>query len=122
MTIPVVAMSAGDDGDVGLGLGFVVERKRRLLADRPSGAECGTQPLGDDRHADGMAAPLRLGDDQLSADQLDGLVVPEHTDLRETFVLTARPSSPAHGIRRHGHRLYRPPLTRSMSVNGDTVP
>jgi hypothetical protein len=70
MVVPVVAKAAGHHGDVRFGLGLVVECQRALPPDLPPWPERGTQRFLDRAEGGKVTTALRLGDDQLPAEQL----------------------------------------------------
>jgi hypothetical protein len=91
----IVARSARNNGNVRLGLGFVVRRDRELHAYRPSGAERGSQRVGRQLSGHRVGRALRLSHDQAAREQLDGLVLVEDTQLDQPVVFLARPAARA---------------------------
>src|SRR5262245_45648498 len=87
----IVRVPAAHHGDVRLRGRFVVERKWILNAYDPARRQCCAQRIT--RHFDRgcMRAALRLGDDQLPADELDRLAF-ERADVDEPLVFNAPPA------------------------------
>src|SRR5262249_53782699 len=96
---------APDNREIGLGLGIRVERQRQLNSDAPAGSERplerGLREL--DRHS--MAAPLRLADDELPAEQLQAFVRREGSRSDQPIVLGAREAPRPDEVRRHDASL-----------------
>jgi hypothetical protein len=91
----IVAGSARDDAGVGLRLGLVVERDGELGANRPALSERSSQGLLDELHRGRMRACLGLVDDQLSAEELDRLVLVEDPERDQMIILRACPAAGA---------------------------
>src|SRR5439155_7966268 len=72
--------------------GFLVERDRRLDPHGPPERQHGAQDGADDADRARVRAALRLGDDELAANQLERLAV-EHAEVDEPTVFGARPSA-----------------------------
>src|SRR5207244_6517433 len=104
MSAPAVDPGARHDGDVGLGLRFVVQRDGSLRAHEPARTERRTQRVLDQTDGRVVRLALRLADDQLAAQQLDRLARLEHADLDQPIVLGARPAAPAYALA-HGPTL-----------------
>src|SRR5207248_10875542 len=82
MRVAITGTRAPDNGDVGLRHRLRVERQRRLHPYDPARRQDGRQAVGD--HSDGgdVVTTLRLGNDQLAANELDGLAR-EHAEVDE---------------------------------------
>ena len=89
--LPVVARIAGHDRDIGLWLGFLVERHRHLRPDVPAGSERPFENALDQSNCRGVRAVLRLFDDQLATEQLDPIIGSEDLGFRQPIVLDPRP-------------------------------
>src|SRR3989442_15327457 len=91
MSAGVVAKASGDHGHVWLRLGFFIEGHRQLCTHVPACPKGHTQSLvhGPDRRA--VTASLRLGDDELTTNQLDRITGAEETALDQSVVLHALP-------------------------------
>src|SRR5690242_165598 len=89
MLATVVFDAALYDGDVGLRLGLIIEPDRSGGADVPTVAERRLEHPGRLYHGGVVLGALRLGDDQLTADQFDVLVLAEHAELDQPIVLGA---------------------------------
>jgi enoyl-CoA hydratase/carnithine racemase len=79
--------------DVRLGPGLIVEVDGQLAADSPAGAEGFSKRGVDQLDAERVGFSLRLGDDQLAADQLEALLRSENALLDEPLVLAPAPTS-----------------------------
>jgi hypothetical protein len=71
--IGVVARMAGHHREIGLGLGLVVERDRRLHTHEPAWWQHRAKRVVDPLDRGGVIRSLWLGDDQLAAEELDGI-------------------------------------------------
>src|SRR5688572_13642617 len=107
MRMSIIGMMAAHDGHVRLRGGFVVERKRILDTYDPARRQRRPQRIA--RHVDAgrMRAALRLGDDQLPADELDRLAL-QRADVDQSLVFNAPPA--LRGERRllHGRSVAMP--------------
>ena len=91
MRCPIVPGASWHHDQIRLGLGFVVEGHRRLEPHDPSRGHDGPQRIVDLGDRGGMVRALRLGDDELAADQLDGLAL-EHSEIHQPVVLRPLPA------------------------------
>jgi hypothetical protein len=94
----IVSRAAGHHHDVRLRLGFVVERNRILHPDEPPRAEGRALRFRGQGDGGGVRAPLRLGNDELATEQLDGLVLLEEPDRDQLVVLLAGPVTTADNV------------------------
>ena len=116
MVREIVARVAANDGEIWLGLRVGLDRDRVLLADQPARSEREPEGVGHERDGRRVRSVLRLGDDQLAADQLDGLVLPDDSEISEASVLLPRPWSESRRIRPHHAHATRDPTTPSTST------
>src|SRR5262245_43811722 len=113
----IIPRLPGNHDDIGLGLRFVVEGDGILQPDQPAVPE--GHPEGPRREGDGrrVRRALRLGDDELAAEQLDGLVLLKEADLDQLIVFPPGPVSVANWRGRHrldaSHRITRPSMSRA---------
>jgi len=84
---------AGHHGDVGLGLGVVIERDRKLRVDLPNVAKDAAQRGQYTADRGRVAAALRFSDHEQAVQQLQALAGLEHSQLDQTLVLSASPAS-----------------------------
>ena len=89
MGLPVITPRPRDHGSVRLRLRFVVESDGRLPSDDPATRKGFSQRVLDQAHRRRMRTVLRLGDEQLAADQLDSVAWLKETTLDEPLVLDA---------------------------------
>ena len=81
MSMAVVCRPSRHDDQIRFGLGFVIERYGLLDSDAPARREDRPQRIVDGADGRRMIGALGLGDDELTADELD--VVPlEYAQLR----------------------------------------
>src|SRR6266545_2810339 len=111
----VVPVGSRHDHHVGFWLRLLLERDRHLNPYRPSRTEAGSQRLLDEAHSRRMEGPLRLADDEVSAEQLEMLAGPEDPRVDEAIVHDPSPASRALGCRRHWSLRYRFPEEQSTS-------
>jgi cytochrome c553 len=88
----VVTKTPGHHGQVRLWFGLLIEREWPLAADFPASAERGAERLFRGPDGGEVATALRLGDDELPAEQLDGIPGPEEARLDQAVVLDALPA------------------------------
>ena len=100
--VAIVAGVAFDHGDVGLGLGAVVEGQRQLRAHVVAGAEHAPQGILDKAHRRRMPATLRSHREECSIDQLDPCLRSEHAGRDGAVVLDAAPVTGWKGCFGHG--------------------
>src|SRR5215470_4865678 len=88
----IVPPGARHDGQVGVGLGLVVERDGTLAADVPAGSERRTQRILGETDRRHMGAVLRLARQQVAGDELDVILGTKGTEANEPLVLEPRPA------------------------------
>jgi hypothetical protein len=104
MRFRVVVPGAAYDRQVGLGLRLVVEGDRHLHAHEPAGPEAGAQGVLDEAGRRRVEAADRLGDDEVSGEQLEMLARLEDAELDEAIVLGPGPAAGPRWIEHHpGH-------------------
>jgi len=113
--VAVVTAIAGHDHHVRLRLRFLVQRDGILDAHSPTRAEGDAQRVRRETDRRRVGTPLRLADDQLAGDQLDGLSGPEDAQLSEAIVFLSGPAPPLKRQRLHCARWYRPTMPASTS-------
>jgi hypothetical protein len=96
MRISIVTGVSRHHDQIRLGFRFVVEGHRRLKPHDPSGRHDGPQGVVDLGDRGGMVGALRLGDDELATDQLDGLAL-EHAEIHQPVVLRPLPAPQREG-------------------------
>ncbi len=116
MSGPVVAKGPGHRCEVRLGLRLVVERQRAPASDLPPGAEDGPQRLLGGAQRREVAAALRLGDDHLAPEELDGITGAKEARLDQAVILDARPASRPYVRAGHAKSLASP--SRPVNVPG----
>src|SRR5437667_42692 len=105
----VVVWASRNDGDVGLGLGIVVESDGPFPAHVPSRPERCLQGPGGLHDRGVVRRSFRLGDHELAADQLDVFVGLEDAQLDQPIVLGAAEAARSRLVTRHrGHRIGGP--------------
>src|SRR5437763_10666633 len=87
MTQHVVAKAAGHDGHIRFRLGLIVQSQGRLRANFPAGAERRTERFLDGPDGAEVAAALGLRDEELTANQFDGIARSEEAALDQALVL-----------------------------------
>jgi hypothetical protein len=102
---PIVAPRSRDYGDIGLWLGLLVESDRGLHSDHPATTKSFSQRVLCEAHRCRVRTVLGLGDNQLSADQLDSIAGLEKATFDEPLVLDPRPSTEAEIEVGHDARL-----------------
>ena len=80
---------AADDGDVGLGLGIIIERDRNLWPHVIPATERPIERDPDAKAGGRMTAALGLAEDEAPAKELDGVVLAEDASLDQRLVLEA---------------------------------
>ena len=85
----IVARRTAHDADIGLGLRTVVEDDRALRLDEPPVTERALQRLRRQEHRRPMRAMLRLLHEEMAVQQLDRIVLVEHTLVDQAAVLEA---------------------------------
>src|SRR5206468_3508310 len=106
MAAEKVAGAAPDHDEVWLRLRLVIQRDRILDADDPAWPKDRGQRSQRQAHGHCVRAALRLGDDKLARDQLDGIVLAEDTHVEQPPVLRPGPPPPASNrITHHEARL-----------------
>jgi len=118
MLAAVVVRGAGDDGDVGLGFGLVIEPDRSFRAHVPPWPEQRLQRSCRLHDRGVVRCALRLGDHELAADELDPLILVQHTELDHAVVLGPGEATRFRVIRRHrGHRIGGPRTGQRRSLD-----
>src|SRR5262249_13094596 len=93
MPAHVVAGVAGDHGQIGFGLGVLVEGDRTRRTHVPAVTERALERALRQLERDQMGRALRLTDDEQPVDQLDAVVGLEKPPFNETLVLDAAQTS-----------------------------
>src|SRR2546429_6115932 len=86
----VIRADSSHDGEVGLRHRLVVERHRHLSPHDPTGRENGSERIIGSADGSRMAAALRLGVGQVTADEFDWIVL-KRTEIHQSLVLDAFP-------------------------------
>ena len=92
MSVPVVARRPGHHRHIGLGRRLLVERDGPLGAHLPAGPEGRAQRVLGQLDRREVRAALRLGDDELSTEELDRITGPKDAGLDEPVVLDTGPA------------------------------
>src|SRR2546428_5581271 len=116
MTGQVVAKASGHHGDVRFRLRVVIERQRSLDPDVPAGPERRAERFLHGSNGREVVAALGLGDDEVAAHELDGLVRRQDAGVDQTLVLDAPPAPDLHGTARHAVRVAMPPAGRQSPL------
>ena len=90
MSFEAVARRSRHDREIGLGLGVGIDGNGPLGPDHPPGSKYGPQRIQGQTDGDHVRRALGLGDDQLAADALDGLVLVEDAQI-DPWPSRARP-------------------------------
>src|SRR5712691_8508110 len=115
MLAAVIAPAARHHGNVRFRLGLVVQCDRPLRSHQPSWSEGRPERVLDQTDCRVMLATLRLADDHLAAEQLDGIVGLEEAGVDEPVVLQPRPA--ARSGRMLHHRIEATPRGKTTSMS-----
>src|SRR5712691_2831047 len=121
MLAAVVAPAAGHHGNVRFWLGLVVQCDRPLGSHQPSWSKGRPERVLDQPDCRVMLAALRLADDHLAAQQLDGIVGLEEAGVDQPVVLQPRPAARSERILHHRAQATPRGKTTSMSLPSDTA-
>src|SRR6266852_2344491 len=121
MLAAVIAPAAGHHGNVRFRLGLVIQRDRPLRSHQPSWSKVCPERVLDQTDCRVMLAALRLADDHLAAQQLDGIVGLKEAGVDEPVVLQPRPAARSERIFHHRTEATPRGKTTSMSLPIDTA-
>ena len=106
MRLAIVDWAAGHHDEIGLRLGFVIERYGQLNSDEPPRRQDGPHGIVDRADRRGMIGAVRLGDDELTSDELERLTL-EHAEVDQSVVLHSGPVPERQRCLLHGFNLAR---------------